>query len=70
MRTDLGEAVGLCAECSLRILGLLVLVAEAVVPRRWRHAREYVAAQRRWLGMKHDEMELAEAVDDVFGGEE
>ena len=46
------EAIGLIGECCLRILGLNILIANAVIPMAKHRQVEFVNKQRRWLERK------------------
>lgn len=65
MRTN--EAIGFIGSMCLRMFGLLVLIAEAVIPLRCRAQRDFVSKQREWFREQQDMLEMAAMVDEAMG---
>lgn len=62
------EAIGFIGSMCVRMFGLLVLIAESVVPRDARAARRFVKAQREWIGEQQDMLELEAMVNEAMAG--
>ena len=67
--TDI-RAIELIASMCGRMLGLLILVAESVIPLDARPARKYVKLQRQWLNEQQDMLELEKMVNEAMGDAE
>lgn len=62
------EAIGFIGSMCVRMFGLLVLIAERVVPMNAKQARNYVKSQRRWINEQIDIAELEQMVNDAMAG--
>ena len=62
------EAIGFIVSMCVRMFGLLVLIAETVVPRDVKAARNYVKSQRRWINEQYDMLELEAMVNEAMAG--
>lgn len=60
------QAIGFIFSMCVRMFGLLVVIAESVVPKDAKPTRDYIKAQREWLFETYDMLELEQMVDDVF----
>jgi hypothetical protein len=57
------EALGFIGSMCVRMFGLLVLIAEAVVPTESKAVWDYIESQREWLNEQQDMLEaMAEVI--------
>lgn len=63
------EAIGLIGSMNVTMFGLLVLVAEYVVPPEDKPQWEYVQKGRECLADLQDALAVDELLEDVYGGE-
>ena len=64
------QAIGFIGSMCVRMFGLLVLVAESVVPRDAKLARSYIKSQRKWIDEQQDMLELEKMVNEAMGEDE
>lgn len=62
------QAIGFIGSMCMRMFGLLVLIAEVVVPMDAKAARNYVKSQRGWINEQQDMLELERMVNEAMGG--
>ena len=61
------QAIGFIGSMCVRMFGMLVLIAEAVVPMGAKAARNYVKSQRGWINEQQDMLELERMVNEAMG---
>lgn len=61
------QAISFIGSMCVRMFGLLVLVAESVVPRDAKLARNYIKSQRKWIDEQQDMLELEKMVNEAMG---
>lgn len=62
------EAIGFIGSMCVRMFGLLVLIAESVVPKDAKPARSYVKLQREWINEQQSMLETEQMVNDAMAG--
>lgn len=62
------QAIGFIGSMCVRMFGLIILIAESVVPRDARAAQKFVKAQREWIGEQQDMLELEAMVNEAMDG--
>ena len=62
------EAIGFIGSMCVRMFGLLVLIAEVVLPLDAKAARNYVKSQREWINEQQDMLELEAMVNEAMAG--
>ena len=60
------EAIGLIGSMCIRMMGLMVLIAESSPTRMSAGQRRFVAQQRQWLKDTQDLLELEHMVNDAM----
>ena len=67
MRMTESEALSLIGSLLMRMMGVLLVIADCVVAND--KQRDYFIKQRDWYVRAQDLMEIGEAVDDAMGGD-
>ncbi len=62
------EAIGFIGSMCVRMFGLLVVIAENVVPEKETDQYGFVEKQRKWLEEQQSMLEIGREVDDALEG--
>ena len=62
------QAISFIGSMCMRMFGLLVIIAECVVPIDARAVRRFVKAQREWINEQQNMLELETMVNEAMAG--
>ena len=61
-------AIGYIGSMCMRMMGLLIIIAESNPTRMGSAQRRFIAAQRKWLNEQQDLLQLEKMVNDAMEG--
>lgn len=63
------QAIGFIGSMCVRMFGLLILIAEYVIPWNAKLEHEFIKRQRDWLDEQQNMLELEQMVNEAMGGD-